>query len=74
MTEYEAVILDIDGTIIRGDDLLSGAAAGIRTLEEAGCSRLLFSNNPTRGSAHYREKLAPYGLEVDPETVLTSRR
>ncbi|NGM70940.1 HAD-IIA family hydrolase [Natronolimnobius sp. AArcel1] len=72
MTEYEAVVLDIDGTIVRGDELLPGATDGIHALEEAGCSRLLFSNNPTRGRAHYGEKLAPHGLEVEPETVLTS--
>ncbi len=72
MTDYEAAILDVDGTIVRGDDPLPGAADGVRALEAAGCSRLLFSNNPTRGSDHYGEKLAPHGIDVDPNTVLTS--
>ncbi|WP_408959023.1 HAD-IIA family hydrolase [Natrinema sp. 74] len=72
MIEYEAAILDVDGTIVRGDELLPGAADGVRALETAGCSRLLFSNNPTRGSDHYGEKLTPYGIDVDPDTVLTS--
>ncbi|AGB32237.1 HAD-superfamily hydrolase [Natrinema pellirubrum DSM 15624] len=72
MTDYEAAILDVDGTIVRGEELLPGATDGLRALEAAGCSRLLFSNNPTRGSAHYRETLAPHGIDVDPETVLTS--
>ena len=72
MIDYEAVILDVDGTIVRGDELLPGAIDGIRALEAAGCSRLLFSNNPTRGSVHYREKLDPHGLEVDADNVLTS--
>lgn len=72
MTDYEAVILDVDGTIVRGESLLPGATDALQTLEAAGCSRLLFSNNPTRGSNHYREKFAPYGIDVDPTTVLTS--
>ena len=72
MTDYEAAILDVDGTIVRGEELLAGAPAGIGALERAGCDRLLFSNNPTRSGDYYREKLAPHGVDVDPNAVLTS--
>ncbi|PCR90779.1 HAD-IIA family hydrolase [Natrinema ejinorense] len=72
MTDYEAVILDVDGTIVRGEELLPGATDGLRALEAAGCSRLLFSNNPTRGADHYGTKLAPHGIDIDPDAVLTS--
>ncbi|QLG50814.1 HAD-IIA family hydrolase [Natrinema halophilum] len=72
MTDYEAAILDVDGTIVRGETVLPGATDGLRALEAAGCSRLLFSNNPTRGSDHYGEKLSPHGIDVDPAAVLTS--
>jgi 4-nitrophenyl phosphatase len=72
MTGYEAAILDVDGTIVRGEALLPGATDGLAALDRAGCDRLLFSNNPTRGSAHYREKLEPHGIAVEPENVLTS--
>ena len=72
MTAYEAVILDVDGTIVRGESLLPGAIDGLDALEAAGCSRLLFSNNPTRGADHYREQLSPHGIDVDPGAVLTS--
>ncbi|SDQ91176.1 HAD-IIA family hydrolase [Natronobacterium texcoconense] len=72
MTDYEGVILDVDGTIVRGDELIPGVDAGLRALEAADCSKLLFSNNPTRGGVHYREKLEPHGFEVDPTSVLTS--
>lgn len=72
MTQYEGAILDVDGTIVRGEQLLPGASDGLRALEDAGVARLLFSNNPTRGSDHYREKLAPHGVDVTPENVLTS--
>ncbi|APW98763.1 HAD family hydrolase [Halobiforma lacisalsi AJ5] len=72
MTDYEGAILDVDGTIVRGDQLIPGASDGLRALEDAGVSRLLFSNNPTRGSDHYREKLAPHGVDIGPDRVLTS--
>lgn len=72
MTAYDGAILDVDGTIVRGDELIPGATDGLRALEEAGVSRLLFSNNPTRGADHYRERLARHDLEIDPANVLTS--
>ncbi|MFC4245804.1 HAD-IIA family hydrolase [Natribaculum luteum] len=72
MTRYEAAILDVDGTIVRGDRLLPGATEGLRALEDAGLSWLLFSNNPTRSPDHYRKRLAEHGIDVDLEHVLTS--
>lgn len=72
MTGYEAAVLDVDGTIVRGETLIPGVTDGLRALDEAGCSRLLFSNNPTAGSEQYGEKLEPHGIAVDPERVLTS--
>ena len=72
MTDYEAAILDVDGTIVRGEELLAGVPVGFDALEQAGCDRLLFSNNPTRSGEYYREKLAPHGVDVDPNAVLTS--
>ncbi|WP_265111501.1 HAD-IIA family hydrolase [Halosolutus halophilus] len=72
MTAYEAAILDVDGTIVRGEELVPDVTDGLHALDDAGCSRLLFSNNPTRGSDHYGGKLEPHGIRVDPGTVLTS--
>ncbi|GAB3038097.1 HAD-IIA family hydrolase [Natronobiforma cellulositropha] len=69
---YAAAILDVDGTIVRGEHLVPGALEGLRALERAALSRVLFSNNPTRGGAHYRDRLAAHGIDVDPERVLTS--
>ncbi|WP_290818663.1 HAD-IIA family hydrolase [Halovivax sp.] len=72
MTAYEGAILDVDGTIVRGEELVPGAVDGLRAIDSAGIPRLLFSNNPTRGAAHYRERLGNHGIDVDPSTVLTS--
>ena len=72
MGAYEAAILDVDGTIIRGDTVIPGAVEGVQRLDATGITPLLFSNNPTRGPAHYREKLRAHGLTPDPDRVLTS--
>ena len=69
---YEAAIVDVDGTIVRGDAVIPGAAKGLRALESRGIRLLLFSNNPTRGGPYYRDKLADYDIDVDAENVLTS--
>ncbi|OIB57911.1 HAD-IIA family hydrolase [Natrialba sp. SSL1] len=72
MTDYEAAILDVDGTIVRGGALIPGADQGVRALERAGCDRLLVSNNPTTGTDHYGDRLEPHGIDVDPTRILTS--
>ncbi len=72
MTAYEAAILDVDGTIVRGERLLPGAAAGLRALDDAGVPRLLFSNNPTRSADHYRDRVAAHGVAVGEGLALTS--
>ncbi len=72
MTAYEAAILDVDGTIVRGKELIAGAAAGITAIDTAGLTRLLFSNNPTRAGSYYRNQLETHQIEIDPSMVLTS--
>ncbi|THE63536.1 HAD-IIA family hydrolase [Salinadaptatus halalkaliphilus] len=72
MTDYEAAILDVDGTIVRGDALLPNVTDGLAALKAADCDRLLFSNNPTRDGGYYRDRLEPHGIDIDPERVLTS--
>ncbi|AHF99353.1 HAD family hydrolase [Halostagnicola larsenii XH-48] len=72
MTAFEAAILDVDGTIVRGEQLIPGAIDGLRALEAAGMDRVLFSNNPTRGATHYETKLERHGIDIPPEAVLTS--
>ncbi|MCU4924798.1 HAD-IIA family hydrolase [Halobacteria archaeon AArc-dxtr1] len=72
MAAYDAAILDVDGTIVRGETVIPGATDGLRALDESGVDRLLFSNNPTRGADHYGEKLAAHDIAVEPARVLTS--
>lgn len=67
-----AAIVDLDGTIYRGETVVPGAPAAIQSLRDAGLSVLFFSNNPTKTPAQYVKRLAGMGIEVDEERVLTS--
>jgi 4-nitrophenyl phosphatase len=72
MATYRGAVVDVDGTLVRGDDGLPGAADAVEALREAGITPLLFSNNPTRPPEHYVDRLATSGIVIDAEEVLTS--
>ena len=66
------VIFDVDGTVVRGDDPLPGAAAGVAAVAEAGLDRLFVSNNPTKPPEAYEERLGRAGFGVDADEVITA--
>jgi 4-nitrophenyl phosphatase len=69
---FDGAVVDLDGTVYRGDSLLPGAAEGVAALRAAGVDVLFFSNNPTRTPADYADTLDGFGIPVDPENVVTS--
>ena len=68
----EAVVFDVDGTLLRGTEPIPGAAEALRVVREAGLSVLCCSNNPIEAPAAYADRLERAGLAVDPSEVLTS--
>ena len=58
-------IVDLDGTVYRGGDLVDGAAAGIDAFRAAGANVLFFSNNPLKDGDAYLDHLAGLGLDVE---------
>jgi 4-nitrophenyl phosphatase len=69
---YRGVILDVDGTVVRGDTQLPGAADALDSLADAGLRRLFLSNNPTKPPAAYVDRFERAGLAVDADEVMTS--
>jgi arabinose operon protein AraL len=65
-------ILDLDGTVYRGDGLLSGADDAISTLRERDVSVLFVSNKPIERRERYVEKLNRLGVPCEPTHVVTS--
>ena len=70
--EFRGAVLDVDGTVVRGDDPIPGAPAGYRRLREAGIETLFVSNNPTKAPPAYVDRLGSAGYDVDPDRVITA--
>ncbi|WP_129116746.1 HAD-IIA family hydrolase [Halegenticoccus tardaugens] len=69
---HRGVVLDVDGTVVMGDEPIPGAAEGLAALSDAGMRRLFVSNNPTKPPVAYVDRLARAGFDVAAEEVMTS--
>jgi len=65
-------VVDVDGTVLRGDAVCPGARDGLAALRAADVPVLFCSNNPSKRPAAYVERFAAHDLSVDPDRVLTS--
>jgi len=69
---YRGVVLDVDGTVVRGDEPIPGAAEGLDRLSTAGLDRLFVSNNPTKRPPAYAERLRRAGFDAHPDEIVTA--
>ena len=65
-------LLDMDGTIYLGKNILPGAAQFVAYLRESGRPYLFFTNNPASDAEHYAHKLTTMGIAASPNDILTS--
>ncbi|EMA59338.1 HAD-IIA family hydrolase [Halorubrum lipolyticum] len=70
--KFSGAVLDVDGTVVRGDEPIPGAPAGYRRLRAAGIETLFVSNNPTKAPPAYVDRLGAAGYEVDADQVFTA--
>ncbi|QHS15873.1 HAD-IIA family hydrolase [haloarchaeon 3A1-DGR] len=70
--DYEGAVLDVDGTVVRGDEPVPGAAEGYRRIREAGIDPLFVSNNPTKAPPAYADRLTAAGFAVEPDRIVTA--
>ncbi|TKX73979.1 HAD-IIA family hydrolase [Halorubrum sp. GN11_10-6_MGM] len=70
--DFSGAVLDVDGTVVRGNDPIPGAPAGYGRLREAGIETLFVSNNPTKAPPAYVDRLGAAGYDVDAERVFTA--
>ncbi|MFC7096273.1 HAD-IIA family hydrolase [Halobaculum marinum] len=66
------VVLDVDGTVVRGRDPIPGAPAALVDLRAAELSVCFCSNNPTKGPPAYVERLAAAGIDAHESEVVTA--
>jgi len=69
---YNAAIVDLDGTVYRGESLIPNAAEGIKTLREAGIQILFVTNNPIDRREKYCDKLNDLGVNCNSDEIITS--
>jgi len=68
----KGAVVDVDGTVLRGETVLDGALEGIAALRDAGVRIVFFSNNPTTTSDDLARRLRNAGVEVDEDEAITS--
>ncbi|WP_418286242.1 HAD-IIA family hydrolase [Halorubrum sp. DTA46] len=65
-------VLDVDGTVVRGNDPIPGAPSGYERIVTAGIETLFVSNNPTKAPPAYVDRLGAAGYDVDADQVFTA--
>lgn len=69
---YRGAIVDLDGTVYRGDRLIPGADEAVESLRTGGVSVLFVTNKAIERQADYRRKLEGYGIPTHGGEVMTS--
>jgi HAD superfamily hydrolase (TIGR01450 family) len=69
---YDAVLLDLDGTVVRGAEPVPGAPDVVNDLRAGGMALQFITNNASRGPSEVAEYLTALGVRTLPEEVLTS--
>lgn len=69
---YDALLLDLDGVLYRGDDVVPGAVETLAALRADGHRIAFVTNNSARTPDEVVEKLTSHGFRAAPEEVVTS--
>lgn len=69
---YNGAIVDLDGTVYRGDTAIPGARDGIEYLRGRGLDILFCSNNSARSPEVYVEHLRDFGIEATVDTICSA--
>ena len=72
LSQVRCFLLDMDGTFYLGEELLEGALRFIDILRQQGREFLFLTNNSSKDSGQYAEKIARLGLSISRDKVLTS--
>ncbi|GAB4565024.1 MAG: TIGR01457 family HAD-type hydrolase [Anaerolineae bacterium] len=72
LQDIQAFMLDMDGVVYAGTQLLPGAREFIAHLQKTRTPYLFLTNNSSRTPAQYRERLARMGIETTEEQIFTS--
>jgi 4-nitrophenyl phosphatase len=71
LQSYRVFLLDVDGVLVRGGEVIPGAIEGVLKLQETG-KVLLLSNNSTRSRDQMAQNLRNAGFQIGAEEIVTS--
>jgi NagD protein len=68
----KSYLIDMDGVIVRGNELIPGADAFLQRLHDRLCKFLILTNNPQYTPVDLQYRLASIGVNVTKEHIYTS--
>lgn len=72
MKNYNGYLIDLDGTMYRGTELIQEAADFVKKLKEKGIPYLFVTNNSSRTPAQVAEKLRKFTIPATEDQVFTT--
>lgn len=72
LQNVKCFLLDMDGTFNLGEQLIDGSLSFIQTLNQLGRNFLFLTNNSSKDSQQYAEKISRLGLPIMKDKVFTS--
>ena len=72
LTKIKCFLMDMDGTIYLGNQLLPGAKDWLDLLDRLGLAYYFLTNNSSRSRVEYAQKLTRLGLDISEEVIFTS--
>jgi HAD superfamily hydrolase (TIGR01450 family) len=72
LTHYDALLLDLDGTVYRGGAAVHGAEPAVQAARQAGVAVRFVTNNASRSPDEVADQLNRLGVPAKPDEVTTS--
>ena len=72
MKNYKGYLIDLDGTMYRGSEVIQEAVDFVRELNNLQLPYLFVTNNSSRTPGQVAEKLRAFGVQAEEENVFTS--
>lgn len=72
MENIELFVLDMDGTLYLGDEIIDGAIEFIRKIADSGRQYIYLTNNSSRAGADYVTRLQKMGFPCEAKNIFTS--
>lgn len=70
--EFDGLLVDLDGVVWIGREMVPGSVDALRSLIEAGMEIVFVTNNPGKPAVEYARRLAGAGVEVDSARIVTA--